>query len=394
MRFPTRTTFVSVLALTFIAAAACGTDRPASQPSGRDAETVIPNLDAAATATQTPVPTATPTANISVPKPAPTPTPVGGSPTPYPTPTPPRPFIDVPGVIKSFPDIPPPRGRNLEPPYLTGDQILERIGELAPGFVGIYKSGTKLVIILNDDSQIDRAIAAVAAFYGANEIGETVRIERGEIEFLDLAAWYRTAKDIVWQVGGVYSSHIDEQNGLIEFGVVTEKTAETAREALKGSGIPEGIVVFDVKPRKLLSQYPANVRSQPGVEIELEAPTEVRPGETVGLAVVLVNRGEGTVEFIYNASTPEDIILFQDGVEVWSNKGRFGAFTLAGRVSVLASGESVRFDSEWTVIDNDLEPLSPGKYQLVAAFDFSEEGGSRSRHLVVTEPVELTVPGD
>ncbi len=386
-----------------VAAIACGTDRPvADQPSGsgQEAEPGIPgpvaNITDDRSASPTPWPSATDEPDLTVPKPAATRTPsaVDSTPPPPPTVTAPRPFIDVPGVIKSFPDIPPAREADLGPIYPVADEVRQRIAQLAPGFGGMYVTGAGLVIILKDESQIDRTIAAVAAYAGADQITPRVRIEFGNHDFAELAAWYQTARDILWQIDGVFSSSIDEVQGLIEFGVVTEKTADAARKALEGSGIPPEVVVFHAKTGQLLSDHVVNVRSEPGIEIELEAPAEVSPGEQVSLAVVLVNRSDRTIEFIYNSMLPEDIILFQDGIEVWGNKGRIGGTTDAGRISILAPGESVRFETEWAVVNNDLEPLPPGEYVIAAAFAFNEEGVvGYSRHDVGTEPVPLTVSG-
>ena len=193
---------IAILVLFVAAATACGTDRgsPTTGPAAAfGSEPTVSSNDTVPTSqsTATPVPTVYPTLES---RRAPTPTP--------------RAYIEINPTIKSFPDIPPPKGPNLEPPYLGGDEILKRIGEFAPTFGGLYMYEGNLVIIINDDTQIDRAVAAIAAYYGPDRITDTVLIERGRYDFKQLSAWYRIANDLVWNLGGVSSSHIDEMNRM------------------------------------------------------------------------------------------------------------------------------------------------------------------------------------
>lgn len=373
---------IAILVLFVAAATACGTDRgsPTTGPAAAfGSEPTVSSNDTVPTSqsTATPVPTVYPTLES---RRAPTPTP--------------RAYIEINPTIKSFPDIPPPKGPNLEPPYLGGDEILKRIGEFAPTFGGLYMYEGNLVIIINDDTQIDRAVAAIAAYYGPDRITDTVLIERGRYDFKQLSAWYRIANDLVWNLGGVSSSHIDESNGRINFGVVTEKTAEAGRAALEGSGIPPEVVVFDVKPRIFLDAHETNLRSSHGIEISLEAPQQVRVGKQVNMTLVLTNRGTETVEFIYAASVPDDILVYRGGIEIWSKNGRVGARTLAARLARLEPGEELRLDTVWPVIDNDFEPLPPAEYMIAAKMWVGEErprAEEGSNGDLATEPVALTI---
>lgn len=271
--------------------------------------------------------------------------------------------------------------------------IRARIGELAPGYGGIYVSGTKTVIILNDWSQIERAIAAVAAFYGADRITETVRIEQGGYAISQLSAWYQTAQSIVWPLGGVGSSGIDEVAGRIEFDVVTQKTADTAREALKDTGIPEEAIYFQVRQPALLSDFTTKLRSPLGIEIELHAPTSVVMDEAVEFTILLTNNGKHVVDLSYLAISRSNFILFADGVEVWSKNGRSsGIETSRGERSILKPGEALRFATEWSVIDNDLEPIQPGEYTIIAQASGSEDSnGLGVSYLLVSEPQPITL---
>lgn len=295
--------------------------------------------------------------------------------------------------IEQFVDIPPPLGPDADPPHLSHDEVRERINLHVPSFGGSYASEDgNLVIILGDESETDRAIAAVAAYLGVDRVTDTVLVRSGGYSITELIAWTQTARDLIQDMDGVFLSYLDEEESLIRFGVVSEKTAEQGRAALRGSGIPESTVQFDVKGRALLDEHIIELVSPQGIEISLEAPAVINLGEKVKMAIILTNTGEETVEFIYGANSPDDILVFRDGVEVWSKNGRVGGRTLEARTAELDPGETLRFDTEWDVTNRDFEPLPPGDYTIAATIWINEErpvqAGASS---LATEPVPLTV---
>ena len=150
--------------------------------------------------------------------------------------------------IKSFADIPAPVEPGTEPDFINHDARLELVSRHVPSFGGMYSAnGGTLVIILNDESKLDRAVAAIAAYFGPDAITDPVFVERGGYTIAELTEWYRIAQDIVWQIDGVFMSDLDERNGRLEYGVVTEKTAERVRAALGGAGIPPGAVYLEYR---------------------------------------------------------------------------------------------------------------------------------------------------
>ncbi len=300
--------------------------------------------------------------------------------------------------IKQFADIPPPLGRNAARPDLTHEEALERIGLHVPSFTSFFRpadDGGNLVVVLKDESELDRAIAAIAGYFGSDMITDTVLVQSAEYTISELTAWYQTARDVVGSMDGVYMSYLDERDASIRFGVVSQKTAEQVRAVLRNSRIPDNAIVLDVKGQLSLDDHVVELTSPQGIEISLEAPSQVRTGDTVDMAIVLTNRGDETVEFLYDADSPDDIVVYRDGVEVWSKNGRVGARTLAGRTAELDPGETLRFDTEWDLTDRDFEPLPSGDHVIAAKLSISERVPIRARNIeLATEPVALRiVPG-
>ena len=248
------------------------------------------------------------------------------------------------------------------------------------------------MVVLKDESELDRAIAAIAGYFGSDMITDTVFVQVAEYNISELTAWYQTARDVVGSMDGVYMSYLDERDARIRFGVVSQKTAEQVRTALRNSRIPKDAVVLDVKGHLSLDDHIVELTSPQGIEISLEAPVQVRTGDAIEMAIVLTNRGDKAVEFLYAADSPDDIVVYRDGVEIWSKNGRVGARTLAGNTAELDLGETLRFETGWDVTDRDFEPLPSGDYVIAAKLSISERIPSRSRNVEpATEPVALRI---
>ncbi len=279
------------------------------------------------------------------------------------------------GEIKQFDDIPPPMEPSEESGFVNHDARLKLVSRHVPSFGGMYSAnGGTLVVILNDETQLDRAVAAIAAYFGPDTITDPLFVERGGYTVAELTEWYRIAQDIVWQIDGVFMSDLDEGNGRIDYGVVTEKTAEKVRAALEGTGIPPGAVKLDVRPLQILENFKPNQRSPLGIELSFESPVEISVGEPAEFATTLTNRGNLRVIVCISRQHKENVIVFKDGIEVWSTHGRSGNGLIPVCDSVeLSPGESKTLESIWSLVDNDLEPVGTGVYTVGVSIGFSED---------------------
>ncbi|MGH7573559.1 MAG: BsuPI-related putative proteinase inhibitor [Longimicrobiales bacterium] len=124
-----------------------------------------------------------------------------------------------------------------------------------------------------------------------------------------------------------------------------------------------------------LASAPAQIRGS--LALTLEAPAQVRSGESVPLRLVLENRGDepAEVELGGDPIAFDFVITADDGAEVWSRlEGVAVSDILQSRT--LAPGETIEFTDSWEQRGNDGRRVSPGTYSVRGVLPVVPDGWS------------------
>lgn len=121
------------------------------------------------------------------------------------------------------------------------------------------------------------------------------------------------------------------------------------------------------------------------VVLELEAPAEVRVGETVPLKLLVTNASDRTVDLGLSGRPAYDfVVTLPDGTEVWRWLHEQAILEILAIVP-LKPAEQREFSAEWTQRDNAGAAVPPGTYwiQSVLHTDWPQK--------LETEPKPLTI---
>ena len=130
---------------------------------------------------------------------------------------------------------------------LTGDDLLLRVEEQAPGFGGMFLDPAGcLAIYLLDVSRLPAARSAIEAVFGAGRIPPAgVRAVQGRYTVSQLKAWTEQATALL-PLPGVSMVDLDEARNRVAIGIEDERRRPATAEALGSLGIPAEAVDIDV----------------------------------------------------------------------------------------------------------------------------------------------------
>ena len=220
----------------------------------------------------------------------------------------------------------------------------------------------------------------------------------GEAEYsaADLAAWYESLKEAIWDVPGVWSTNISERKNRIEIGLRPLRGGRDALETLLASlEVPREAIVVEVGCEGI-GQWPRDPGDSPdgqflrAIELSLEVVTQVAYGETVQMKLTLRNVTDGPLKLVLGGVPAYDfVVTTPDGDGVWRWKcGRIIQSVLDSRT--LAPGEELEFVGEWEQVDNQGEPVPTGVYVVSGDVDVGPPN-SGPPEVVVTAAHQLEV---
>jgi len=112
----------------------------------------------------------------------------------------------------------------------------------------------------------------------------------------------------------------------------------------------------------------ANIRQTGNVKIELSVnKSNYAVGETVHIALSLINQGPETVSFQFPTGQMYDFGLVRGDQWIWRWSDT-RVFTQAFTTLLIRPGESTIFNAQWDQRDGQGRPVPSGEYELVAVF--------------------------
>jgi hypothetical protein len=152
------------------------------------------------------------------------------------------------------------------------DELLEAVNQRAPGFGGMYWSGRGEMTMLVTPKGSNYAIEAAAREVFSDLPWTTVtsvRFAAARFEVLELQAHRLRLPEVVG--GPLIWTDFDERSNVVRAGV--EETADLAQLSalMRGSGAPDGAVVFEHSKRPVPAAYLTATQSPSvgGIQIEL-----------------------------------------------------------------------------------------------------------------------------
>ena len=273
---------------------------------------------------------------------------------------------------------------------------MARIAERVSGFGGAFRDSSQNIvyIYLQDASVQEEAERALTEEFGPDFLaGREVRVLEGDYSMDHLDAWYKTLKEVVWQVPGIAWTNLSGKKNRIEIGLRPDRgVRETLEAALATVDVPRGAIVVDVGCGGI-RQWPLDLGEPPdetflrAIDYSLELVSQASYGETVGMKLTLRNVSDDSVSISLGGRPPYDFVVSTpDGEQVWHWKcAKIVLQPLDHKT--LETGEALEFVGEWDQVDNRGEPVPPGTYMVQGVLDL--EWPER----LVTEAHELEVLG-
>ena len=212
----------------------------------------------------------------------------------------------------------------------------------------------------------------------------------------DLAAWYESLKEAIWDVPGVWSTNLSEKKNRIEIGLRPLRGGRDQLETVLASlDVPREAIVVEVGCEGI-GQWPRDPGDSPdeqflrAVELSLEVVSQVAYGETVHMKLTLRNATNAPLRLALGGVPAYDFVVAKsNGDRIWRWKcGRITQQVLDNRT--LEPGEELEFIGDWEQVDNQGEPVSPGVY-LVSGVVEAGRPNSGPPGVVVTTAQELEV---
>lgn len=127
-----------------------------------------------------------------------------------------------------------------------------------------------------------------------------------------------------------------------------------------------------------------NMRS--AVQVALDMPATVAPGEPVPMALRVTNSGVASVTLaLTGIPTAFDLIVSTAGAEIWS---RLHAATvpMVLELKVVQPGEVLQFSDEWDQRDNAGRPVPSGSYHVYGILPAEELDLQSETRILVIRP--------
>ena len=212
----------------------------------------------------------------------------------------------------------------------------------------------------------------------------------------DLAAWYESLKEVIWDVPGIWSTNLSERKNRIEIGMRPLRGGRDALETFLASlEVPREAILVEVGCEGI-GQWPRDPGDSPdeqflhAVELSLELVSQVAYGETAHMKLTLRNVTDEPLRLVLGDVPAYDFVVTKsDGDGVWHWKcGRITQQALDSRT--LGPGEELELIGDWQQVDNRGEPVPPGIYQVRGVLNFGPPN-SGPPGAVVTAAHELEV---
>ncbi len=212
----------------------------------------------------------------------------------------------------------------------------------------------------------------------------------------DLAAWYESLKEVIWDVPGIWSTNLSERKNRIEIGMRPLRGGRDALETFLASlEVPREAILVEVGCEGI-GQWPRDPGDSPdeqflhAVELSLELVSQVAYGETAHMKLTLRNVTDKPLRLVLGDVPAYDFVVTKsDGDGVWHWKcGRITQQALDSRT--LGPGEELELIGDWQQVDNRGEPVPPGIYQVRGVLNFGPPN-SGPPGAVVTAAHELEV---
>ena len=266
--------------------------------------------------------------------------------------------------------------------------------EARSGYTGVYFAnldGPSLNLVGEGLTPEQQQIAV--AIFRSIRLSSREALDNPEDEYSmsDLAAWYRTLNDVIFQVPGIVFTDLDEVNNRIEIGMQPRRGALKEMEAaITSVDVPRGAIVIDVGCPGI-SQWPLDEGNPPdeaflrAIDYSLEVEDQVSYGESVQMKLTLRNVSDEPISFYTGGRPPHDFVVSTpDGEQVWHWKcAKFILLPLD--IKTLEPGEELEFTGEWEQVDNRGEPVPAGTYLVRGALDMDPP------EKLVTEAHELEI---
>ncbi len=189
-----------------------------------------------------------------------------------------------------------------------------------------------------------------------------------EYSAADLAAWYESLSDIIWEIPGIAWTNLNEAMNRIDIGLYPRRGARDDLErVLAALDVPRKAIVIEDGCEDV-SQWPheveksAEVASLRAFGHRLEAVSQVAYGDSVPIKLTLQNISDEPVAFVLGGKPAYDfVVTTPDGEGVWFWKcGKITNNVLDGKS--LDPREKLEFIGEWEQVNNRGEPVPPGTY--------------------------------
>ena len=181
-----------------------------------------------------------------------------------------------------------------------------------------------------------------------------------------LNTWYRTLRDVIWQVPGIVGTDLDERINRIEIDMQPRRGGREEMEAAIATvDVPRGAIVINVGCENIGPLDPGEPPDETllrAVHYSLDIVPQASYGETVRMKLTLRNVSDKPVSFPLGGVPPHNfVVTTPDGEPVWRWECTQVILSLLGG-ETLEPGEALEFTGEWEQVDNQGEPVPPGTY--------------------------------
>ena len=255
---------------------------------------------------------------------------------------------------------------------------MAQIAERVPGFGGVFLDPRQdiVYIYLQDPSMEERAESVLTEVYGPDFFaGREVRVLEGEYSMAHLNAWYKTLRDVVWQVPGIAGTDLNERINRIEIDMQPRRGGREEMEAAIATvDVPREAIVIDVGCEGVRG-WPLGPQERPAdafldsIEYSVETAAEASYGETVRMKLTLRNVSDEPASFSLGGNPSHDFVVTTlDGEGIWHWKCTKIILDLLGE-ETLEPGDVLEFTGEWDQVNNRGEPVPPGTYLVHGVLD-------------------------